>query len=506
MRKYWFVLLLFFAAYQLDIIAQSVDSTVTFYYPNGQKSSEGILVNGQPDGYWRTFYEVGILKSEGNRKNFKLDSLWRFYDETGKLTLEITYKEGLKHGERRTYFANDILIERFESDVKNGLSERIDYKGRTLQLIPFDQGFESGIARHFDTTGNIIELITYQKGFIVDRERINRYDSDKKRHGRWKWFYETGELREEGVYRHGLKHGFFKTYDLSGNLKEIVKYQDGEKVDDAGELALLEMRRDYYPNGKVKVEATYRDGVAEGIRREFDEEGNVEKSFTFKNGQLIAEGIIAANGQRQGFWKLYYPDGSLKAQGNYKDNERNGEWEFFHPNGILEQKGSYDEQGRPVGLWKWYYSDGKLLREENYLNGLLDGITTEYSPKGKIITQGDYIEGLEEGTWFYETGDMRMEGDYSSGMRNGNWKYTYNNGQLAFEGRFVDDNPNGTHIFYYPDGKIRETGNYVMGRKNGDWKRYHEDGILILIISYSNGIERKYDGENILDEDVIMPD
>jgi antitoxin component YwqK of YwqJK toxin-antitoxin module len=62
-----------------------------FHYPNGKVSSEGFMVNGQPDGYWKTFYEDGTLKSEGNRKNFLLDSAWRFYDDSGKIVVEINY-------------------------------------------------------------------------------------------------------------------------------------------------------------------------------------------------------------------------------------------------------------------------------------------------------------------------------------------------------------------------------------------------------------------------------
>jgi len=56
----------------------------TFNFPNGNKSSEGFLVNGKPDGYWKTYYENGNLKSEGNRKNFELDSIWKFYYPDGK--------------------------------------------------------------------------------------------------------------------------------------------------------------------------------------------------------------------------------------------------------------------------------------------------------------------------------------------------------------------------------------------------------------------------------------
>ena len=33
-----------------------------FYYPNGQISSEGMMRNGKPDGYWITYYVTGIKK------------------------------------------------------------------------------------------------------------------------------------------------------------------------------------------------------------------------------------------------------------------------------------------------------------------------------------------------------------------------------------------------------------------------------------------------------------
>ena len=34
-----------------------------FYYPNGIKSSEGRIVDGKPDGWWKSYNEKGILVS-----------------------------------------------------------------------------------------------------------------------------------------------------------------------------------------------------------------------------------------------------------------------------------------------------------------------------------------------------------------------------------------------------------------------------------------------------------
>jgi antitoxin component YwqK of YwqJK toxin-antitoxin module len=68
------------------------------FYPNGQLSSEGIMRDGKPDGYWKSYYVTGVIKSEGKRINFLLDSTWNFYDQTGEINQKIDYKLGEKSG------------------------------------------------------------------------------------------------------------------------------------------------------------------------------------------------------------------------------------------------------------------------------------------------------------------------------------------------------------------------------------------------------------------------
>jgi antitoxin component YwqK of YwqJK toxin-antitoxin module len=468
-----------------------------FYYENGNISSEGNMRNGKPDGYWKNYYENAVLKSEGNRKEYLLDSVWKFYDEEGKLNLEITYKHGKKNGFRTTYQENEILKDYFVDDVKQNTSLVLFPNGSLKLKIPFIDGLEEGLAREYDTEGNIIQLITYKKGYIIDRERINRYDTDTLPNGKWKWFYEDESIRIEGNFKHGLKNGYFKEYDRNGDLISATKFVNGEKIEKSEELAKLDVRTDYYPSGRVKIVATYdKNGIPEGVRREYDEKGKVEKSYIFLHGIIIGEGIFTDAGLREGFWKEYYPDGKLKASGNYKSDKKVGNWKFYYPNGNLEQLGKFID-GKADSSWVWYYPNGKLLREETFLNGLSDGVMTEYNMDGSIIIQGDYIEGKEEGFWFYVYGDTREEGNYAEGMRNGKWKSFYGDGSLMFDGKFVDDLPNGEHTWYWDNGKIKQQGKYSMGRKNGDWKKYDYDGILFISITYRAGKEVKYDGIDV---------
>ncbi len=480
---------------------QQDNGLTTFYHPNGVISSEGYMLNGQPEGYWKTYSEEGILLSEGNRKDHLLDSVWKFYDETGVLKMEITYREGKKNGPRTTYRENERVEENFIDDLKQGATNYFYPDGSIKKTVNYKDGLEEGLAREYAEDGRITQLITYKKGFISNRERINRYDSEGLEHGNWKYFYDNGNLRLECIYKHGLLNGYYKEYDLDGKLIAAYKYVEGEKQENVAELTKLKVKTEYYPDGNVRVKATYNnENKPEGVWRQYDPEGEIESSYIYKNGIIIGEGIITESGERNGFWKEYYDDGLLKGEGRYDHDMKTGSWKYYHRNGQLEQTGGYDALGRLEGTWQWYYDSGQLHRRESFREGEADGDITEYDADGNIILQGSYYRGKEDGKWLYELGDHREEGEYIDGMRDGEWKSWYLNGQLKFEGKFIEDNPHGEHTWYWDNGKVKDKGTYVMGRKHGDWISYNEDGTPFLVITYENGVEKKYDGMRILPE------
>lgn len=473
------------------------DGFNVFYHPNGKISSEGYMRDGKPDGYWKTYYEDGILKSEGNRVDYELDSLWKFYNETGDLILEINYKHGKKHGIRKTYREEEIIVEPFVNDQKEGLTEFLYPDGSIKRTIPFENGLEEGNGFNYDNDGNIVVHTEYRKGFVIFRENINRRDRNCLKQGHWKYFYEEGMLKEEGTYRNDKRDGFFKTYDKTGNLLELKKFADDVEVLDVPEITKLETVTEYYDNGVISSVTTYRNGLPEGVSREYNEDGSIEKAVIYAKGNIIGKGIMDENGIKEGAWEEFYFDGKLRAKGNYISGLKTGEWIFYYENGVLEQKGEYNSEGKPVGLWVWYYDNGNLWREEFFIKGLKDGLVTEFDPNGNIISEGEYFEDMEEGKWIYNIENHRIEGYYSNGLRNGIWKHFYPNGQLAFEGQFINDNPNGLHVYYWEDGKKKDEENYIMGRKEGDWIRYDEDGVPFIIITYSDNREIKYDGIKI---------
>lgn len=476
-----------------------------FYYPNGNISSEGTLRNGNPDGYWKNYYETGVLKSEGNRKEYQLDSLWRFYDAKGRLQTEIFYRNGKKNGFKKDFDVEKSFMqakEYYKNDLKDSI--RIIYfdSVRIKQTIPYVEGREQGTGYEYSPEGDLITIIDYKMGFISKEQRLNRKDGKGLKHGLWKEFYSNGLVKTEGMYVHGKKNGYFKEYGKKGELINTVKYLDDVVQQEAEELETLEVKNEYHPNGQIKTSGGFKDGVAEGIHRQYSDSGKIVAAALYKNGNKIGEGLNDERGKNQGFWKEYYSTGELRSEGNYKDGKRVGAWVFYYPNGKIEQKGKYDDKGQIQGKWTWHYQSGNVLREENFLNNKREGFMTEYSDSGVVITKGEFVDGLKEGKWFYELGDTREEDVYQADKLNGECKHYYtSNGKLRFKGSFVDGNPDGKHEYYYENGRLRQIGKYVMGKKEGDWRSYDETGMLQLTIQYKDDKELKFNGAKVKPQD-----
>jgi antitoxin component YwqK of YwqJK toxin-antitoxin module len=508
--RYYHVLWVFFVSLTLlypGVYAQDTiqkKGFVKFYYPNGVLSSQGFLQNGKPNDYWKSYYETGKIKSEGNRANFELDSLWKFYNENGKLLVEINYKSGKKNGIKTTLLDKETVKENFQDDIKEGYTRYYYPDGKLKQEIPYVKGLEQGFGKEFGSDGTIITLTEYKRGFIVDRLRINRKDGNGRKQGRWCTFYERGNLKSEVTFRDDKKNGYLKEYAENGDLLKISKYIEDVLQPEAEEIQKLEVQNEYYPDGKIRISAMFRNGIPEGIKREYTADGNVEKTYLYKNGIIIGEGIVKDDGNRNGSWKDFYPDGSLKSEGNYDNGKQVGEWKYYHANGKLEQTGKFNKQGKFDGTWKWYFDSGQLIREEHYRNGLKDGLSTEYDESGKVIEEGEFVDGNEDGPWFELTGDNFIRGNYRDGLRNGMWYNFYLESKEAktdsicyFKGGFIEDNPNGKHTYYWENGKVKDEGNYVNGRKEGDWYKYNFDGTLFMVITYKQGVETRYDGVKI---------
>jgi len=480
------------------------DGYQVFRYPNGTVSSEGLLKNGKPEGFWKSYYVTSIKKSEGKYTNFQLDSIWVFFDQTGDTIEKINYLFGKRNGYSYKYKKESsagLYIsskELFAGDRKEGTAYFYFPDGKIQQTVSYNNGKKEGLSKELDRNGMVITLLEYNNDFLISRERINRSDSKGLKQGVWKEFYPDGGVRSEKNYRDDQLHGYFKEKDNKGILVLTMLYDNGSivksKVEDEPDI---EIENRYDQNNKLIYSGPFRNKVAVGVHREYGLDGKVKNAFVYNdNGLLISEGIVDEGGKFNGKWKDLYPDGKTQDEGQFTDSRRSGVWKFYNNAGNMEQTGSYNN-GRPDGLWKWYYENGTLLREEEYFQGQRDGTYTEYSPTGEIIAQGVYTDGEKNGEWKYKSGDNTEEGKYIVGLRDGLWKSYYPDGKIKFKGNYVQGNPDGQLTYYYENGRPREEQFYRMGIRQKTWKKYNEEGVPELTITYRDDVEVSINGVKI---------
>ena len=116
-----------------------------------------------------------------------------------------------------------------------------------------------------------------------------------------------------------------------------------------------------------EIENLWDNGNPKTVRF-FKEEGNekilVQEKQYYPEGQLNMEGSFK-NKLREGEWNSWYEDGTLWSSGSFMAGVRHGKGIVYHPNGTKSIEGTYEE-GRRTGLWKSWDEAGNLLSEQRF--------------------------------------------------------------------------------------------------------------------------------------------
>jgi antitoxin component YwqK of YwqJK toxin-antitoxin module len=471
-----------------------------FYYPNGKVASEGEFKNNVPVGIWKSYYQDGTLKSIGKKNKGLSDSVWVFYDTEGRKTKKYIYEEDLKNGCAVIYDTLGNVVEEvfYIDDVPQGEQLTFYPDGSIKSRVNLKDGKRIGEFIAYAENGDIITESIYDNGYLKEKKEYNRYDENGEKTGVWRTFHSNGTVASEINYKNGKRNGLAKTFNKKGKLIDLQRMEGDSAAVNADDIVMIEMYKEYYEDGKLKLAGGLDNGRKSGIFREYDKEGNIINGYIFKNDTLLAEGIIEGNGIFQGPWKTYYKGtDKIKSEGIYLDGAKDGKWLFYYPNGKKEQEGNYKES-KLQGEWKWYYPNGLLKRKEYYNNREeLAGTVLEYDSLGTEITRGDYFNGRQEGEWFYHVNDFKEVGAFTLGYKDGVWKYFYLNGKIAFIGEFDEGEPKGKHIYYYRNGLKKSVGKYLGGEKHGKWKYYDEKGYELQVIQFKRGEIYKIDGFKI---------
>jgi len=116
-----------------------------------------------------------------------------------------------------------------------------------------------------------------------------------------------------------------------------------------------------------KVAEAYTDGTPKVIQY-FDGEGvaktMVREQMFYPDGQLRMEGEYK-NGQKDGHWISYYNNGNPWSEGFYKEGRNEGKTTTWHENGKKYYEGFYKNNERS-GKWTFWDEDGNLVKEVDF--------------------------------------------------------------------------------------------------------------------------------------------
>jgi antitoxin component YwqK of YwqJK toxin-antitoxin module len=185
-----------------------------------------------------------------------------------------------------------------------------------------------------------------------------------------------------------------------------------------------------YPNSKLMSEGN--DKKPDGISKEY-----------YKNGQLMVESSWK-DGKANGIWKLYDENGKILSEESFKDDKREGISKFYQANGKIISEG-YFKDGNLEGITKNYYENGKLKNKTNYKAGKREGISKEYYENGKLKQAVNYKDGKQVGITkkCYGTEAAKRQGEYYTGGIPDVWTYLDKDGDII-ENCICNDEQGGT--------------------------------------------------------------
>lgn len=140
----------------------------------------------------------------------------------------------------------------------------------------------------------------------------------------------------------------------------------------------------FYEDGKIKVEAYYRQGKLHGPWTYYGRQGGVLSRSWF------------VNGIREGKSLLYHTTGRVYSHQGYRNGLRQGRQLYFYPNGVLKSSEHYQD-GVLTGDLTLYHENGRIKMQQHFVDGKLNGVERFFSVDGKLFAEATYDNGNPEG-------------------------------------------------------------------------------------------------------------
>ena len=143
---------------------------LSFDFILGKKILHKTYKDGLLHGEVKSFYEdSGRMKDAFVYANGKKNGSAAYYYINGKRMARYKYKEDLLNGEQLTYYDNGKLMskENFENAIKKGTAEEYNENGKLVSKGNYENDNMVGIWEYYDEEGNVIET----KEFVAGKEK-----------------------------------------------------------------------------------------------------------------------------------------------------------------------------------------------------------------------------------------------------------------------------------------------------------------------------------------------
>lgn len=166
--------------------------------------------------------------------------------------------------------------------------------------------------------------------------------------------------------------------------------------------------------------------VALDTIKEFYADNSPSRIYTVQKGTDVREGVAIS----------YHPNGKIAVEAPYKNGKLDGVFKSYYDNGKVWQTIGY-KAGIEEGITTVYFENGMKKSREVYKNGNLDGLTEEWDDKGTLRRKLPYVRGQLHGVAkvFDELGSLKEEMTLEHGLRHGAYR-RYSKGLKVLEAEF----------------------------------------------------------------------
>ncbi|MFC2090187.1 toxin-antitoxin system YwqK family antitoxin [Bacteroidota bacterium] len=200
----------------------------------------------------------------------------------------------------------------------------------------------------------------------------NAFDSEGRRTGSWKGYWEDSTLRYEVTFHEGRPVGTEKRYDTYGNLTAEMHYYG---------ISNRCMTKIFSPSGQVQAKGVYEDRIKDSTWHMYAQDGTIRVIENYKRGLL------------HGTTTTFHLNGNISSTKDYSDSIFHGKWMKYYPNGDTMLVAGY-QNGKMHGRYLAYYPDQVKQISGRYSNDVKDGEWVYFSNEGDTISVLEYENGM----------------------------------------------------------------------------------------------------------------